>query len=163
LPYIASLPSDVYRPDLIDFVEITPETLCRRRRLEKADVIEIVPDQLLRAMDTCGDLPVVIHGVELSIGSAHGYNNAYLTMLDRFQSEWPFVWHSEHLGFQTIESGEDGSPLDVGVPLPVPPVNEAVEMVSERSAAISRRYGAPFLLENAAHYLPSLPSDPEVG
>jgi uncharacterized protein len=163
LPYIASLPADMYRLDLIDFVEITPETICRRRAIGRtAAAIEIIPDQLKRAQDVCGSLPVVVHGVELSIGSAHGCNRAYLDMLDQFQREWPFLWHSEHLGFQTIP-GEGPDSLDVGVPLPLPPVREAVNLVAERSAAIIRRYGVPFLLENAAHYLSTLPVDPDVG
>lgn len=162
LPYIAALPADLYQPGLVDFVEITPETICRRRNAGKTTAIEIVADQMKRARDTCGALPLAVHGVELSIGSAHGCNEAYLDMLDRFQSEWSFIWHSEHLGFQTIP-GENSATLEVGVPLPLPPVKEAVEMVAERCAAIGRRYGAPFLLENPAHYLPNLPSDPEVG
>jgi uncharacterized protein len=162
VPYIAGLPAELYRVGLVDFVEITPETICRQRAAEKAPVIEIVPEQMKRARETVGALPLVVHGVELSIGSAHGCNDAYLDMLDRFQSAWPFVWHSEHLGFQTIP-GENDATLEVGVPLPLPPVNEAAEMVAERSAAIGRRYGVPFLLENPAYYLTSLPTDPEIG
>ncbi len=30
-PYFATLPADLYRSDLVAFVEITPETLCRQR------------------------------------------------------------------------------------------------------------------------------------
>jgi uncharacterized protein len=83
-------------------------------------------------------------------------------MLDAFQTYWPFVWHSEHLGFQTIP-GEDGTTLEVGVPLPLPATKEAARVVAVRSAAIRRRYGVPFLLENPAHYLTGLPADPEIG
>ena len=105
---------------------------------------------------------MVVHGVELSIGSAHGLNNAYLTMLDSFQKQWPFVWHSEHLGFQTI-AGDNDSTLEIGVPLPMPATVEAVELVAERSATILNRYDVPFLLENPAHYFSELPTDPEIG
>jgi uncharacterized protein len=122
----------------------------------------MIPDQVSTARDTCGGLPMVIHGVELSIGSAHGWNAAYLEMLDAFQAEWPFVWHSEHLGFQTIP-GENGISIEVGVPRPLPPTKETVDMVSERSAAIGERYGVPFLLENPAYYIADLPADPEIG
>jgi len=142
----------------VDFVEVTPEVLCRERR---GGTLELLPDRLKRAQYDCGALPIVIHGVELSIGSAHGCNAAYLEMLDRFQKLWPFRWHSEHLGFQTI--GQDAHTLNIGVPLPMPATMEAAQLVAGRSAAIKRRYGVPFLLENAAHYLPELPSDPEIG
>ena len=161
-PYFAALPADLYRSDLIAFVEITPETICRQRGIGNSVELEIVPELLAYAQQTCADLPVVIHGVELSIGSAHGLNGAYLNMLDRFQKEWSFVWHSEHLGFQTI-AGDDDATLEIGVPLPMPATAEAVELIALRSASIRQRYSVPFLLENPAHYFRDLPTDPEIG
>jgi uncharacterized protein (UPF0276 family) len=83
-------------------------------------------------------------------------------MLDSFQTMWPFVWHSEHLGFQTIP-GEDGAVFEVGVPLPVPPTREAAATIGSRAAAICRRYRVPFLLENPAYYIADLPSDEDIG
>jgi len=161
-PYFAELPADLYRSELVAFVEITPETLCRQRATETSIQIEIVSDRLATAQETCAGLPVVVHGVELSIGSAHGLNNAYLKMLDSFQKEWPFVWHSEHLGFQTI-AGDNNSSLEIGVPLPMPATVEAVELVAARSTTIQQRYTVPFLLENPAHYFSALPADEEIG
>jgi uncharacterized protein (UPF0276 family) len=162
LPYYASMPADFYRPGSLDFVEITPETLCRQRRDGKAVAIDLVPAQVELAQETCASLPMVIHGVELSIGSAKGWNRAYVEMLDEFQARWPFVWHSEHLGFQTMP-GENGATLEMGVPMPLPPTEEAVQLVATRTLAIRERYGVPFLLENPAHYLEGLPTDPEIG
>src|SRR5215831_6497205 len=161
-PYIAALPADLYRPDLMDFVEVTPETICRQRITGSANEIEIVRDRMDSARCTCANLPIVIHGVELSIGSAHGWNDAYLKMLDEFQERWPFLWHSEHLGFQTIV-GDDDSTLEVGFPLPLPATREAAEVVVGRTTAILNRYGVPFLLENPAHYFFDFISDPELG
>jgi uncharacterized protein (UPF0276 family) len=161
-PYFAALPADLYRCDLVAFVEITPETICRQRGTGKTTEFEIVPDLFATARETCVGLPTVVHGVELSIGSAHGCNHAYLEMLDRFQQQWPFLWHSEHLGFQTI-AGDDDTSLEIGVPLPMPATVEAVELVAERSANIQQRYGVPFLLENPAYYFRDLPTDPEIG
>jgi hypothetical protein len=162
LPYIASLPVELYQSELLDFVEITPEALCRQRRHGNLSTIDPVPGLVDSARQTCGSLPIVVHGVQLSIGSAHGWNDAYVNMLDAFQASWPFVWHSEHLGFQTIQ-GNDGTTVETGVPLPLPATMEAVDLVSTRSLALGKRYGVPFLLENAAHYLPGLPLDPEIG
>jgi len=162
LPYIASLPAELYQSELVDFVEITPEALCRQRRNGNLATINPVPSLVDSARRTCGSLPIVVHGVQLSIGSAHGWNDAYVNMLDEFQASWPFVWHSEHLGFQTIP-GNDGVTVEIGVPLPLPATIEAVDLVSARALELGRRYGVPFLLENAAHYLPGLPVDPEIG
>ena len=160
--YIASLPAGLYRPGLLDFVEITPEILCRTRRDGNTLAMELLPDRLERARAFCGALPIVVHGVELSIGSALHWNEAYLDMLDRFQKIWPFLWHSEHLSYQTI-AGEDGATLGIGVPLPLPGMNEAVRLVGTRAAEIHSRYEVPFLLENPAHYLSKLPYDPDIG
>jgi uncharacterized protein (UPF0276 family) len=152
----------LYQSDLVNFVEITPETICRQHAVGKRAAIEIVPEQMERARATCASLPIVVHGVELSIGSAHGWNPAYIEMLDEFQAKWPFVWHSEHLGFQTIP-GKNGASLEVGVPLPVPPTKEAANLIGERAATICQRYGVPFLLENPAYYIADLPADEEIG
>lgn len=161
-PYIQELPAELYRSGLMSFVEVTPETICRQRSTETGISLQIQPEQFDRARETCAELPIVVHGVELSIGSAHGWNDAYLQMLDAFQAAWPFVWHSEHLGFQTI-TDDNGATLEVGVPLPVPPTREAAGLIADRSAKICRRYRVPFLLENPAYYIAELPSDPEIG
>jgi uncharacterized protein len=161
-PYMSVMPPELYQEQVVDFVEITPEALCRERRKGSAVVLDLVPLQLEEARTTCGALPIVVHGVELSIGSAHGWNAAYLDMLDRFQLSWPFRWHSEHLGFQTIRGAKGGS-LEIGVPLPLPATEEAARLVTQRCSELCRRYGVPFLLENPAHYLSGLPDDPEIG
>ncbi|MBV8454869.1 MAG: DUF692 family protein [Deltaproteobacteria bacterium] len=159
-PYIPVLSPELYETVALDFVEVVPETLCREWR-DRRSSIAIVPSQLERAKAVCLGLPIVVHGVELSIGSAHGWNTAYLQMLDSFQKFWPFLWHSEHLGFQTF-TGHDGTLLDIGVPLPLPCTCEVVRLISDRCSKIHRRYGVPFLLENPAHYLAHLPRDPEI-
>jgi uncharacterized protein (UPF0276 family) len=158
-PYISVLPPDLYRPGLIDFVEITPESLCRARR---DGGLNIIPEKLEQARVVCGEFPIVVHGVDLSIGSAREVNTAYLDMLDRFQDSWPFLWHSEHLSYQTIPA-EDGAPISIGTPLPLPGAAETVGLVAARAAVIRRRYGVPFLLENPAHYLTGLPYETEIG
>jgi len=148
LPYFSALPSELYRSGLVDFVEMKPETICRKRPVGDTITLEIVAAQLERARNTCAALPLVVHGVELSMGSTHGWNDSYLQMLDTFQTKWPFVWHSEPLGFQTMQP-EGAGP--------------AVERVAGRVLEIQDRYGVPFLLENPAYCLPDAPTDPEVG
>jgi uncharacterized protein len=160
-PYMPELPADLYRPGLLDFVEITPEILCRARRAGRARSMHLVPDRLKQARAVCGPLPIVVHGVELSIGSALHWNDYYLDMLDDFQAIWPFHWHSEHLTYQTIPV-DDQATLSIGVPLPLPGTAEVVNLVKTRAAAIRRRYGVPFLLENPAHFLAGLAYEPEV-
>ena len=160
--YFAAVPACLYDPDVLDFVELTPETLCLERRQGNVRDLHVVPARLERARATCDGLPAVVHGIELSIGSVDGMNGAYLEMLDRFQALWPFRWHSEHLGFQTV-SDAHGVTKGVGVPLPLPPIREAARLVAPRAKAIRRRYGVPFLLEGPVHYLRDMPADEEIG
>jgi uncharacterized protein (UPF0276 family) len=152
LPWNPDLPAELYAADLLDFVEITPEQLCRQG--PAGFVLE--PALLDRARAVAGHLPMAVHGVELSIGSASGMNPAYLPMLDALHAAWPFRWHSEHLHFQMVDGAE------IGVPLPLPPTAEAAALVAGRARAIQARYGLPFLLENGAHYLRDLPADPAI-
>ena len=157
-----TLPDALYASDVVDFVEITPEIFHREENV--GGVVQLVPER--RTFDVarrrCGDLPVTMHGVSLSIGSAHGMYEPSLAMMDRLRQEWPFRWYSEHLQFQIILDA-DGAAVNTGTPFPLPPTKEAAELVAARAASIQDRYGVPFLLENPVHYLPDLPADAEVG
>jgi uncharacterized protein (UPF0276 family) len=157
-----ALPDGLYTRDLLDFIEITPEVYHREEVVQGH--IELEPDRkpFDEARRRCGGLPVTMHSVSLSIGSAHGMYEPCLRMMDRLQTEWPFYWYSEHLQFQTTLDAQ-GEPTNTGVPFPLPPTIEAAELVARRAVSIQRRYGVPFLLENPAHYLPDLPADPEIG
>lgn len=161
LSYLPGLPESFWRSGGPEFVEITPETLCQARREDGRVRLDVDPARLDRARRTCDGLPIVVHGVELSIGSAHGMNHSYLEMLDEFEHAWPFRWHSEHLSFQTVRD-DDGNDRDVGIPLPLPATEEAIALVGGRARGIAARYAVPFLLENPAHYLAELPTDPGV-
>jgi uncharacterized protein len=157
-----ALPDALYTPDVLDFVEITPEVYHRADNIQGS--IQLVPEPELfdAARRRCGSLPVTMHSVSLSIGSAHGMYEPCLKMMDRLRTEWPFHWYSEHLQFQgTLDT--KGETRETGIPFPLPPTVEAAELVAGRAAFIQRRYGVPFLLENPAHYLPDLPADPEIG
>jgi len=162
LVYTPALPASLYRKAVVDFVEIVPDTLCRARRDGAHYRMDLAPNLLDVARTTCGDLPICAHGVELSIGSAHGMNTLYLAMLDELLRTWPFVWHSEHLSFQTFRD-TDGTICATGVPLPLPLTSVAARTVAARCRKILARYGIPFLLENPVHYLPELPTDANIG
>ncbi len=157
-----ALPDALYTPDLLDFVEITPELFHREEHA--GELVQLVPDRKLldAAQRRCSHFPVTMHGVSLSIGSAHGMYEPCLTMMDRLLEEWPFRCYSEHLHFQ-ITLDADGKAVNTGTPFPLPSTKEAAELVARRAASLQSRYGVPFLLENPVHYLPDLPADPEIG
>ena len=156
LSYTLGHDPGLFTREHLDFVEITPDILCR----VAGGTLRLAPGLFDAARQCCGDLPIAVHGVELSIGSAEGWNGAYLDMLSEFQARWPFAWHSEHLHFQTF--AEDGAVRDTGVPLPLPLTHAAAVLVAARADALIDRFGVPFLLENAAQYLGELPRDPGI-
>lgn len=145
-------------PGLIDFIELSPDILCREE--VRGDERRLVFERALvrEALEVMRGHPTVVHGLGLSIGSADGWNEGYLDLLDHLRERLPFAWHSEHLAFLTTED-EDGRPVHAGVPLPLPFTDEALALLVPRVAALNTRYGVPFLLENFTHYLPDLPAD----
>ena len=143
--------------DAVDFVEVGPDTLCREVADGEGSAMRFVPDLLDEVLAATAPLPTVVHGVELSIGTASGWNPAYLEVLDEWRRHRPFPWHSEHIGFLFTRDGT--RVRHAGVPLPLPFTREAVDLVAARADALLARYEVPFLLENAAYYLPDLPHD----
>ena len=121
------------------------------------DVVEIVPDRFVtRYSDTVDDrtfalldqhapnLDVAYHGIGLSIGTASGWNDGYLGLLERFSEHRRPRWHSEHLGFTIV----DGHFL--GTMMAVPTSAEAADLLAERADAVRARLGLDFLLEHVA-------------
>ena len=160
--YLPSLPHVTASVlDLVDFVEVSPDLLCREVEQTAGPGVGLafVPRLLDGALSVLDGVPVAVHGLELSIGTAAGWNEAYLEVLDQFMALVPVRWHSEHLGFLTAQRA-DGRTVNAGVPLPLPFTREAVQCVAPRAAALVERYRLPFLLENATYYLPGLPADP---
>ena len=141
----------------LDYVEITPEHLCRERIDGARRRMRPVPGALAATLARSAGVPIVVHGVELSIGSACGWNAAYIDILDQLWAARPFAWHSEHLGFLLAHGDAPGEVRYAGVPLPLPTTDEALDLVAPRAAALVARYPVPFLLENGVHYLPHLP------
>lgn len=144
--------------ELVDFFELSPDLLAREVGRGSERRLRLQPELLDRAVRELAEWPVVIHGLGLSIGSAHGWCEGYLELLDRVHALCPFVWHSEHLGFLTVRSPE-GEELNTGIPLPLPLTEDALALLVPRAAALAQRYGVAFLMENLTYYLSDLPAE----
>ena len=143
---------------LIDFIEISPDILCEERWNGKSRVLELHPKRLEKALYWGRKFPVVVHGLGLSIGTASGWNQSYIDLLDSFHRAQKFHWHSEHLGFLQTQLN-NGKIVNAGVQLPLPFTNEALDIICPRINQLCARYNKPFLLENTTHYLPGMPND----
>lgn len=144
--------------EVVDFFEITPDTLCSEIEHDGAWGLRYRPEALEQMLRITDRHPVVVHGVGLSIGSPTGWNESYLEILTRLSERRSFCWHSEHLAFMEIPD-ERGARLHTGIPLPLPFTAQAADMIAARAKVLQQRYDVPFLLENTAYYLPELPAD----
>jgi hypothetical protein len=130
-----------YRPELRRHV------LAQERPI---DFVEVIADHFLDAspersaeLDGLRALvPVVPHGLALSIGSAAGLDDGYLDRLARLVERLAPPWFSEHLGF-TRAAG-----LELGHFAPLPFTWEAVDVVRRNLRQARARLGVPLLLEN---------------
>ena len=75
-------------------------------------------------------LPVIIHGVSMSIGSAGGLDAEYLAKLKRLEQRIDPLWVSDHLCW-TRNSAHNSHDL-----LPMPLTEEALAAVTSRAATI---------------------------
>jgi uncharacterized protein (UPF0276 family) len=129
---------------LVDYIEVVPDSIARSiggtRSLSSDTLSELraLPDRI----------SVVAHGVGLSIGSYDNCSSEYLRLLDQLCSSVDLAWHSEHLGFTSVDG------VHLGTMLPLPHTDEALELVSGRIIDIQQRFDLPFLLEHVAHVLP---------
>jgi uncharacterized protein len=100
-------------------------------------------DILKRAVDR---FPIVLHGVNLSIGSIDPLNEEYLIALKEMIELCKPPWFSDHLSY----SSAFGIEYHDLVPLPF--TEEVVEHVVGRVQTVQERMGIPFLLENPSYY-----------
>lgn len=133
-----------------DIVEVTPDTLCRPIGTKL-----VLDTQALAVLqDLNRSRPVLLHGVNLSIGSSDEWNQAYIGLLEECFAALPNVlWHSEHLGFTRVLGQE------LCTMLPVPYTQEALDLVSRRVDLLHARFDVPFLLEPVVNLLPSPPAE----
>ena len=97
--------------------------------------------------------PVALHGVSLSVGSAHGLDADYLLRLRRLVDEIEPLFVSDHLSWSRTP-GFNAHDL-----LPLPYTTEALDIVCANLAHAQERLGRPMLLENPSSYLAFAQSD----
>jgi uncharacterized protein (UPF0276 family) len=135
--------------DLVDYIEITPDTIA------KADSggACLRPEILDEYQSVSSRIKFIAHGVGLSIGSYDRWNEDYFRLLDPLFERFDLEWHSEHLASTTV-NGES-----LGTMLALPRTDEALDLVCARVEDLQRRYRVPFLLEHVIRLLPEPDAD----
>jgi uncharacterized protein (UPF0276 family) len=93
------------------------------------------------------DLPVVLHGVSLAIGSVEPLSERYLADLERLVRRIEPALVSDHLCWGT-HRGQYVHDL-----LPLPYTQESLDHVVRRVEQVQERLGRPLLLENPSSYV----------
>ena len=92
-------------------------------------------------------LPVILHGVSLSIGAADGLDAAYLRRLRRLADRVQPLWVSDHLCWAGVD-GFNSHDL-----LPLPHDDETLDIVCANIDRAQNALGRALLLENPSTYL----------
>ncbi len=121
---------------VIDFLEVIPEQyLCKggdtRERLNKA-----------RA-----SMPLVVHGLNLSLGGASPLDQEYIARLKTFVQFTNAPWFSDHVAFASLGD------LYLHELLPVPFCKETIAHMSRRIKMVKEQIEKPFLIENTTYYM----------
>ncbi|MCH4152229.1 MAG: DUF692 domain-containing protein [Sphingobium sp.] len=91
--------------------------------------------------------PVALHGVSMSIGSAHGLDRAYLARLRALVDEIEPLFVSDHLSWSRTP-GFNSHDL-----LPLPYTRQALDIVCSNIAQAQDALGRTMLIENPSSYL----------
>ena len=137
-------------PGLVDYLEIIPDMFWTVTQTpEQTSYVENqrLVDCLAR---WAGNLPVLMHSVGLSIGSAELFDTEHIAQIARWQQRYGCPWHSDHLSFSRL--GTVGHDHNAGLSVPMPYDEEVLELVATRAHEVVKRVSVPFLLENNVYF-----------
>ncbi|NMF63741.1 DUF692 domain-containing protein [Brasilonema octagenarum] len=137
--------------DTFDFLEIIPDTLWN-------DLGSSAAPRYQENRKTQGFLeflakhkPIIAHSIGLSIGSADWFDRVHVAQIAKWQRQYHFPWHSDHLSFSRLAQAS-GHLIDVGLTMPVPYDAEVLDLLVERVNHVHKEISVPFLLENNVYY-----------
>ena len=125
------------------------------RAEQPVDFVEIISEnfmacggQPLRTLDAVRERhPVIMHGVSLALGSAHGLDRSYLAELKALAQRVQPLWVSDHLCWTGI-AGHNAHDL-----LPLPYTEEALAICAANLNMAQDVLERPLLVENPSSYM----------
>ncbi|MDA0836228.1 MAG: DUF692 domain-containing protein [Planctomycetota bacterium] len=138
--YRPAFREDIFsRSDEVDFLELTIEHF-----LEKPAKVE---EDLQRLMNLFTLIP---HGLNLSLGSAEGLNEAYVDQVAEFVHRVNPPYWSEHIAFTSADG------VDIGHLAPLPFSDEALDALCHNVEQVRKVIDVPLVLENIT-YIVNMP------
>lgn len=120
----------------------------------RVDFAEVISENFMvdggRPLDTLqrvrAHYPVVLHGVSLSVGSAHGLDEGYLSRLRRLVDRIEPLWVSDHLCWTRTQAHNSHDLL------PLPYTRDSLDTVCANVSRAQDALGRAMLFENPSSY-----------
>ena len=121
--------------------------------LHRFDVLEITVDHYIKGGESARNairnlvdrIPLVLHGVGLSIGTDGPLDEAYLDSVAEAVEDLKTPSYSEHLAWTKVPG------IDIANLLPVPKTRAAADMLIPKIRQVQRRLPVPFSIENISY------------
>ena len=136
--------------DCVDFVELIPDIMWTDMGYDETPRYVENPQGTSYLRRLRKEMPVVLHSIGFSVGSAHRFDREHIAQMARWHEWLDFPWHSDHLAFMFAEHGE--SEINVGVTMPLAYDEESIELIAPRVREMRARVPVPFLLENNVYF-----------
>jgi hypothetical protein len=139
----------------LDYLEVSPERFWHDRGPAWGRSLERyteIPEAVTQFEAARGELPLIAHGVGLSIATAGPLDQGHIEQLARWNQRYKFAWFSEHLAYFRL--GPEAGWRGIGVM--VPPIYDAavLEDLAVKVQQVCDVLGLEVLLENAVNYTP---------
>lgn len=131
---------DKKKPDSVNWVEVISENFMAWKGHEPFRPFH-------RLSQVRREIPVALHGVSLSIGSADKLSEDYLKELKSLVEKIEPMWVSDHLCWTGV-NGENLHDL-----LPLPYTQEAIDHISSKIQKVQDFLGRPLVIENVSSYV----------
>lgn len=132
-----------------DHLEVVPDTIWNDHG-PGSSPRHVVDEEAAEWIERLG-VPVVLHSIGLSIGSAHRFDDGHVRAVAAMQARFGAAWHSDHLAWCRAV-GDDGVERNANLTLPIVHDEAMLRLIAERVGAVQRTVPVPFLLENNVHY-----------
>lgn len=137
--------------DTFDFLEIIPDTLWNDLGSGVIPRYKENQDAQMFLGQLAERKPLIAHSIGLSIGSSNWFDAEHVTQIAKWQRQYGFPWHSDHLSFNRLED-TSGHFIDVGFTMPLPYDEAVLDMLVEKVKRVQNTVPVPFLLENNVYY-----------
>lgn len=131
--------------------DIGEEILANREHIDFVEIISehylnVTPEKLASISTLAAKVPVIPHGIDLSIGTDMPVEEEYLDGLATLVNLVDAPWYSDHLCFTRVPG------YSIGQLTPLQFTDEAVETVVRKTKHVTARIPRPFALENITYY-----------